>query len=89
MWQTLSADEFLDRVYLSMVRRLPYPNKENPHPREDFDRSLEVSAWHTPLSKRYSENVPDGAPQWWHGDEAATDEFLKGMGVQSLDQLRR
>lgn len=33
--------------------------------------------------------VDPDAPSWWRGDEEATDSFLRGMGVQSLDQLRK
>jgi hypothetical protein len=77
-------------VYLAVLQRLPVPDKENPDPRGDLDRSLEVILWQTPTTKRYSvADVPSGAPAWWHGEEEATDAFIRGMGVQSLDQLRR
>ena len=76
-------------MYLAMVQRLPYADKENPDPRGDLDRALEVSAWITPTTRKiYSDlTAPLGAPAWWHGDEEATDAFLHGMGVNSLDEL--
>jgi hypothetical protein len=74
-----------------MVQRLPYADKENPDPRGDLDRALEVTTWQTPTTRKVyrDSDAPLGAPQWWHGDEEATDVFLRGMGVESLDQLRR
>jgi hypothetical protein len=76
-----------------MLQRLPYPDeKENPDPRGDLDRDLEVALWETPTTRRRYRDAPvatDGAPAWWHGDEEATDAFVRGMGIKSLDDLRR
>lgn len=65
-----------------MVERLPYPDeKENPHPREDLDNALRVREWNTPTTRRTTEPVEPGAPSWWHGDEDASQSFLREMGI--------
>jgi hypothetical protein len=74
-----------------MVQRLPWPDeKSNPDPRGDLDRWLDVHLWKTPTTRHtYDDtNAPVGAPAWWHGDEEATDSFLRGMGVKSINELR-
>jgi hypothetical protein len=68
-----------------MVQRLGYPDeKDNPDPRGDLDRWLEIGSWPTPAMRRTSyddEQREPGAPDWWHGDEEASQTFFKSMGI--------
>jgi hypothetical protein len=58
-------------------------SEQNQDPRGDLDGELNVPEWATPgseirLSRR---GVPDDAPSWWRGDQSASDEFFRGMGL--------
>lgn len=66
-----------------MISTLPPPTEEHPDPREELDRLLETELWTGPRGRKYDDSdVPAGAPTWWHGDEEATDSFLRGMNIR-------
>lgn len=67
-----------------MVQRLPQPEKEHPDPRQEYlDGPLRVDDWAAPgeYVKPPSEDIPQGAPSWWRGDEDASQSFFKAMGI--------
>jgi hypothetical protein len=71
-----------------MIRRLREARDEWDDPRAELDASLGVASWEPPWVVRpRAKDVPSGAPSWWLGDEEATSSFLRGMGVQSVEQL--
>ncbi len=71
-----------------MVQRQPLPSDEHDNPRAELDVTLEVSSWWTPGQRR-RDAIHEDAPPWWRGEDEATQSFLTGMGLTSVDQLRR
>lgn len=63
-----------------MTQRLPYGDEEKgENPRRDFDQSLLVDGWDVPgPAPTHVVNRPD----WWQGDEEASQSFLAAMGVK-------
>ncbi|MDJ1137928.1 hypothetical protein [Streptomyces iconiensis] len=53
--------------------------------RREFDTALGVSAWRTPGHRVVVpvavEPRDPAAPDWWHGDDDASNSFLASMGV--------
>jgi hypothetical protein len=47
-----------------------------------LDTPFEVQYWSTPKRERV-DTTPraDGAPPWWHGEDAANAEFMRAMGL--------
>jgi hypothetical protein len=67
-----------------MIKRLPEPDeKQQPDPRSDLlDGPLQVASWSLPAGdKREYVDLPEGAPSWWQGEEAASQEFFRAMGI--------
>lgn len=62
-------------------------NPENERGRNEMDSMLGVTTWPTPTASsgsntvRQTETVPAGAPDWWHGDEEASQMFFREMGI--------
>jgi len=61
---------------------------EDKNVRREVDSTLGTATWPVPRYDRRSQpksvevaEVPDGAPAWWHGDEEASQLFLREMGV--------
>lgn len=71
-----------------MVQRLDVGDDEKPEDvRRGFDRDLGVLRWQVPGGgNKYAEvEVEDGAPNWWAGDEEASQaalESMRAMGAQ-------
>lgn len=68
-----------------MLERLA-PTEEHPDPWAEVNRVLEVERWPTPLY-RPQPRAPlppeeEWAPEWWAGDEEASQSFLRSMGVR-------
>lgn len=67
-----------------MVQRLDTSGEDRKpeQVRREFDHSLNVSRWVTPITETKPEEPrPDGAPDWWVSDEEASQSFLTNMGV--------
>lgn len=66
-----------------MCDRLDYSDKDaDPERiRQSFDSKLGVRDWVVPGRERIRADVPDNAPDWWHGEEEASASFLTSMGV--------
>lgn len=68
-----------------MVRNLRADESDPAGPRRGLDRTLGVASWSVPgkgptARQRMREEQP-GAPDWWYGDEDASQAFLAEMGV--------
>jgi hypothetical protein len=53
--------------------------------RGDLDSELGVAAWRITrglTGRPLPPPVDDGAPSWWHGDEEASQTFLRDQGVR-------
>lgn len=48
---------------------------------EQLQSELGVLGWSTPGRPKIHYEREEGAPAWWHGDEEASQGFLKQMGV--------
>lgn len=81
---------FLDTLYYLAVRRLAGA-VEGRNPRQEFDKVFETEVWQVPVNFKEMpstnrtvdrEEVEEGAPDWWTGDEDASQEFIQSMGVQ-------
>lgn len=69
-----------------MIRALPERTEESdPDYRADLDAELQVAEWRVGRGRYATRwrpaDVPDEAPAWWQGEDAASSEFLRGMGV--------
>lgn len=67
-----------------MIQRLQMTDeKDNPDPRGDLDRWLETGLWRAlGVQARYQEVEREpGAPDWWHGDEEASQSFFRSMDI--------
>lgn len=68
-----------------MVRNLRGDENDPGGPRRNLDRTLGVASWSVPgkgLTARQKLREEDpGAPDWWYGDEDASQAFLTEMGV--------
>lgn len=67
-----------------MLSRLDYGTDRDV--RAELDDVLDVTAWQVPGTRTHTyvrarEDVPTGAPAWWHGDEEASQSFMREMGV--------
>jgi hypothetical protein len=63
---------------------LPPPSRERNFGAE-LDSLLGVASWSTPSREGIFapvDEIPDGAPAWWFGDEEASQSFLAAQGVQ-------
>lgn len=67
-----------------MLERLDY-EREGSTPaqvRAEFDNGLGVRVWwRDGTVERPVDDLPEGAPAWWLGDEDASSTFLDSMGV--------
>lgn len=67
-----------------MIQRLDQGDEEDPNrgeaARREFDATLGVTLWTSPLSPVILQ-VPTEGPWWWRGDEEASSSFLSEMGV--------
>lgn len=68
-----------------MVRNLRHDETDPAGPRRQLDQSLDVAHWTVPgggitTRQRLRARHP-GAPDWWYGDEDASQTFLTSMGV--------
>ena len=78
----LSADQFLDVVYFSMIQRLKPDDEGNTTAaRQELDDGLAVVRWQVPGGgNKYAEaEIEPGAPSWWAGDEEASQGSLAAM----------
>jgi len=66
-----------------VISRLQYDDKGQRDYRAELDSSLDVASWATPLTTFKSRQIArePGAPSWWHGEEEASESFLRAMGV--------
>lgn len=69
-----------------MVKALPQrESEEDVDHRANLDRDLDVANWstgdHPRRRPRRSADIPDAAPDWWVGDEEASQSFLRAAGV--------
>jgi hypothetical protein len=65
-----------------LISELPEPNEQHPDPRNELDDALRVIDWSAPGMIEPDADLPPGAPSWWKGEEAATAEFFRAMGVK-------
>lgn len=68
-----------------MVRNLERDEGDPAGPRRRLDQVLDVARWTVPgggktFRQRLREQEP-GAPDWWYGDEDASQTFLASMGA--------
>jgi hypothetical protein len=68
-----------------MVRSLRHDENDPAGPRRRLDQTLEVARWSVPgggttFRQRLREREPN-APDWWLGDEDASQSFMESMGV--------
>jgi hypothetical protein len=52
--------------------------------RPRLDSDLQVEEWRISDDSRpkyQPSDVPEGAPSWWHGDEEASQSWLRSSGV--------
>ena len=82
----ISFERFLNVIYAEAVK--PF-GPQHEAERANLDSALGVSIWPIPgrgtrrrVSTPVQSEVPAGAPTWWHGDEEASQSFLREMGVQ-------
>lgn len=66
-----------------MLQRLDYSDSENRNPRTDFDNTMLINDWKVPgiIEEKLAVEIPN-APDWWRGDEQASESFFKAMGIQ-------
>ena len=71
-------------MYYARIQRLPYQEDNKTDYRAELDSELGVLQWTVGsgdvLTHEY-EQVDSDAPSWWHGDEEASDSFMRAMGV--------
>lgn len=68
-----------------MINNLVPPTEDQPDPRGELDRALLVDQWAVPGGvyippPPVTAPIPD-VPDWWEGDEQASQEFLRAVGV--------
>ncbi len=70
-------------MYYALLNRLEYDEKNPGAARRDLDWRLDVAAWRvTDSTTRPSRRGDDArAPTWWHGDEDASQSFLRSVGA--------
>lgn len=51
--------------------------------RRSLDLALGVTSWPGPVGVRPRRDpaIPDSVPDWWRGDEEASQSFLREMGI--------
>lgn len=83
------TEDFADIVYSFLLERLDIDEKGSTlAARNALDSELGISTWRTPFSRKMSgehrqrqqQDLID--PSWWHGDEEASQAFLRSMGVR-------
>jgi hypothetical protein len=72
-----------------MLQRIDYEDKEDPNPRATkLDIPLKVSKWKMPGSHIYKKSsestggTDSNIPDWWSGDEDASQSFLNAMNIE-------
>lgn len=79
----MTGAAFCNVVYAFWVEHLPIPEGKGKDPRKELDTALGVSGWPVPGQVRPARKTgPAGAPSWWHGEEEASQSFLRAMGVR-------
>lgn len=68
-----------------MVRNLAADENDPAGPRKRLDTVLDVRNWSVPgggitVRQRILREAP-GAPDWWYGDEDASQSFMMEMGA--------
>lgn len=56
--------------------------EEQPDPRSELDAQLQVTEWAIPSRRPATGPVEPGAPTWWHGEEEASEAFMREMGIR-------
>lgn len=68
-----------------MVRNLRGDERDPGAPRRQLDSVLRVSEWQVPgtgpTARQRIRSQSPGAPDWWYGDEDASQSFMTEMGV--------
>jgi hypothetical protein len=74
-----------------MLQTLPEPTEADQNPREQHvDGPLDVVRWEIPsfeVERAPTDEVPEGAPAWWSGEESAVTDLLRGMGIKTIEEL--
>jgi hypothetical protein len=68
-----------------MVRNLGHDEDDPGAPRRRLDSTLDVAHWSVPgrgpTARQRLRRENPGAPDWWYGDEDASQSFLTEMGA--------
>lgn len=69
-------------IYRAMLERLDYDPDHPRRARDELDRALDVGEWRMPgVPARREQTERSRTPSWWHGDEEASQSFLRAVGV--------